>query len=78
MSRFGPLLKRLQRLEPMPKEMEPWPPDEEGCLSKVLYDQLREEGIELPAERPGATPLMYLLMKSAEGCWSREAMDGAT
>ena len=76
MNRFRPLLKRLSRLEPMPDEIEPWPPDVEGSLSKVVYDQLKEEGVELPIERPDK-PFMFLLMKSAEVCWSREAVDGA-
>ncbi len=74
MSRFGPLLKRLRNLEPSQEEIEPWPPDVEGSLSKVLYDQLRDEGVELPVERPDE-PFMYLLMKGAEGCWSEEVAE---
>lgn len=77
MSRFGSLMKRLTRLEPEPEELEPWPPVQEGSLSKILYDQLREEGVELPAERPEPGALMFLIMKSAERCWSEEAADGA-
>ncbi len=77
MSRFSPLLKRLRNLEPSLEELEPWPPDVEGSLSKVLYDQLREEGVELPAERPEPmTPFMYLPMKAAEGCWPEGVADG--
>ena len=38
MSRYSPYLRRLQRLEPEPEYIEPWPPDVEGSLSKVLYD----------------------------------------
>ena len=72
MSRFIPLFKRLHRLEPDPEYIEPWPPDVAGSLSKVLYDQLKAEGVELPAERPEPTTLMYLLMKSAERCWGEE------
>ena len=60
----------------MPEDIEPWPPDVEGSLSKVVYDQLKEEGVDLPTERPDK-PFMFLLMKSAEVCWSREAVDGA-
>jgi hypothetical protein len=45
-------------------------------LSKVMYDQLGEEGVELPTERPDK-PFMFLLMKSAEVCWSQESVDGA-
>ena len=72
MSRFSPLLKRLQQLEPDPEYIELWPPDVEGSLSKVLYDQLKAEGVELPAERPEPTTLMYLLKKGAERCWGEE------
>jgi hypothetical protein len=67
---------RLQRLEPEPEYVEPWPPDVEGSLSELLYDQLRAEGIELPAERPDE-PFMFMYLKAAEWCWSREAVDGA-
>jgi hypothetical protein len=49
-----------------------------AALSKVIYDQLQAEGIELPVERPEPGPFMFLLMKSAERCWAREAMGGAT
>jgi hypothetical protein len=77
MSRFSPLLKRLQQLEPDPEYIESWPPDVEGSLSKVLYDQLREDGIELPAERPDK-PFIFLYLKAAEWFWSREIVDGAT
>jgi hypothetical protein len=73
MSRFSPLLKRLHQLELDPEYIEPWPPDEEGSLSKVLYDQLKAEGFELPAKRPEPTTLMYLLKKGAERCWEEEA-----
>jgi hypothetical protein len=76
-SRFSSLLNRLNRLEPEPKQLEPWPPVQEGSLSKILYDQLREEGVELPAERPEHGGFMFLIMKSAERCWP-EAADGAT
>ena len=75
LKRFQILLNRLQRLEPDPDEIEPWPP-EEGSLSKVLYDQLKAEGVELPAERPETAPLMYLIKKGAEGCWAEEEADG--
>ena len=68
MSRFGPLFKRLRNLEPSPEMIESWPPNEEGSLSKVLYDQLKAEGLELPTERPEPTTLMYLLKKGAERC----------
>jgi len=76
LSRYSPYLRRLQQLEPEPEYAEPWPPDVEGSLSKVLYDQLREEGVELPAERPDE-PFMFMYLKAAEVCWSREAVDGA-
>ena len=73
MSRFIPILERLRQLESDPEYIEPWPPDVEGSLSKVLYDQLKAEGIELPAEKPEPTTLMYLLKKGAERCWEEEA-----
>ena len=75
MSIFAPLLKRLRNLEPSLEELEPWPPYVEGSLSKVLYDKFREEGVELPVERPDE-PFMYLIMKAAERCWSEAAADG--
>jgi hypothetical protein len=77
MSRFSPLLKRLQQLEPDPEYIEPWPPDQEGSFAKVMYDQLRAEGVDLPAERPDE-PFMFLYLKAAEWCWSRGDVDDAT
>jgi hypothetical protein len=72
LSRYSPYLRRLQRLEPEPEYVEPWPPDVEGSLAKLLYDQLREEGIELPAERPETPPLLWLVKNCAEECFSDE------
>ena len=70
MSRYSPYLRRLQRLEPEPEYIEPWPPNEEGSLSKVLYDQMREEGVELPIERPGKDIGMCLLELDAPRVWA--------
>ena len=36
MSRFSSLIKRLSQLEPIPEEIEPWPP-EEGSFSWCLF-----------------------------------------
>jgi hypothetical protein len=51
----------MQRLVPETEYIEPWPPDVEGSLSKVLYDQMIAEGVELPVERPGKDIVMCLL-----------------
>ena len=69
MSRYSPYLRRLQRLEPEPEYIEPWPPTEEGSLSKVLYDQMIAEGVELPVERPGKDVAMCLLELNAPRVW---------
>lgn len=69
MSRYSPYLRRLQRLEPEPEYIEPWPPDVVGSLSKVLYDQMIAEGVELPVERPGKDIVMYLLELNAPMVW---------
>jgi hypothetical protein len=69
MSRYSPYLRRLQRLEPEPEYLEPWPPIEEGSLSKVLYDQMIAEGVELPVERPGKDVVMCLLGLNAPRVW---------
>ena len=69
MSRYSPYLRRLQRLEPEPGYLEPWPPDVEGSLSKVLYDQMIAEGVELPVERPGKDTVMCLLEINSPRVW---------
>ena len=58
MSRYSPYLRRLQRLEPEPEYIEPWPPTVGGSLSKVLYDQMIAEGVELPVVARGFTRRM--------------------
>jgi hypothetical protein len=70
MSRYSPYLRRLQQLEPEPEYIEPWPPTEEGSLSKLLYDQMMAEGVELPVERPGKDILMCLLEIDAPRVWA--------
>ena len=69
MSRYSPYFRRLQRLEPEPEYIEPWPQNEEGSLSKVLYDQMIAEGVELPAERPSKDIVMFLLELDAPRVW---------
>ncbi len=69
MSRYSPYLRRLQRLEPEPEYFEPWPPDVKGSLSKVLYDQMIAEGVELPVERPGKDIVMCLLEINSPRVW---------
>lgn len=68
MSRYSALLNRLHRLEPEPEEVEPWPPTEEGSLAKVLYDQLRSEGMDMQEEHPGDV-VLYLLEMGASKVW---------
>ena len=70
MSRYSPYLRRLQRLEPEPGYLEPWPPDVKGSLSKVLYDQMIADGFELPVERPGKDIVMCLLEINAPRVWA--------
>lgn len=65
MSRYSSYLRRLQRLEPEPQEAEEWPPTEDGSFSKVLYDQLMAESVELPTEHPGKDIAMFLLELNA-------------
>jgi hypothetical protein len=68
--KYSDLQHRLQRLEPEPEELEPWPPDEEGSLAKVLYDQLKDAGYELPAERPEGDIVLFLLRLEAADLWA--------
>lgn len=70
MSRYSPYFRRLQQLEPEPEYIEPWPPDVEGSLSKVLYDQMIAEGVEMPVERPGKDIVMCLLQLDAPRVWA--------
>ncbi len=70
MSRYFPYSRRLQRLEPEPEYIEPWPPTKEGSFSKVLYDQMMVEGVELPVERPGKDILIFLLEINAPRAWA--------
>jgi hypothetical protein len=69
MSRYSPYHRRLQRLEPRPEYIEPWPPDVEGSLSKILYDQMIAEGVEMPVGRPGKDIVMCLLQLDAPRVW---------
>ena len=39
MSRYSPYLRRLQRLEPEPEYIKPWPP-KPGTMSNLLYQDL--------------------------------------
>ena len=67
--RFAALLRRIAKMEPGPEYTEPWPPDVEGSLSKLLYDQMIAEGVEMPVERPGKDILMCLLKLDAPRVW---------
>ena len=67
--RFAALLRRIAKMEPGPEYTEPWPPDVEGSLSKLLYDQMIAEGVELTAERPGKDIVMFLLELNAPRVW---------
>ena len=51
MSRYSPFLKRLQRLEPEPEYIEPWPP-KPGTMCHILYQDLGQ---------PAECMEMYLL-----------------
>ncbi|MGD0953813.1 MAG: hypothetical protein ABR985_15730 [Methanotrichaceae archaeon] len=59
MSRFSPLIKRLSRLEPVPGEIEPWPP-EEGSFSWCLFLECGQ-----PAERIGFWEMYHEVNRSA-------------
>lgn len=68
MSKFATILSRLRRLEPELEEVEPWPPTEDGSLAKVLYDQLRAEGMVMQEEHSGDV-VLYLLEMGASWVW---------
>jgi hypothetical protein len=54
MSRYSPYFRRLQRLEPEPEYIDPWPP-KPGTMGHLLYQDIGQ-----PAERMGFRE-MYLL-----------------
>lgn len=75
MSRYSPLLKRLSRLEPVPEEIEPWPPIE-GSFLWALLEGMKAIGIDIP-EKPADEPgFMFLARLEAPRLWAEEEADG--
>jgi hypothetical protein len=72
MSRFSPLFKRLQQLEPDPEYIEPWPPTGEGDLASLLYNQMKADGVPMPADHPGGSVLLFLIKLGADRFFADE------
>ena len=68
MSKFSSLFKRLQRLEPPPRYIEPWPPAE-GTLEWAMMEGMKADGIEIP-EKPANEPgFIFLARLEAPRLW---------
>jgi hypothetical protein len=75
MSRFSPLFKRLCRLEPDPKNIEPWPPVE-GSFLWAMLEGMKAEGIKIP-DKPSDEPgFMFLARLEAPRLWAEEEENG--
>jgi hypothetical protein len=68
MSKFSSLFKRLQRLEPSPKYIEPWPP-KEGTIEWLILKSREADGLETPDKPNGETGFMYLARLEAPRLW---------
>lgn len=74
MSRFSPLLKRLSKPEPATENIALWPAKDD--LGKALYDQLKAEGVKLPATlAKGQSELLFLLELNAPRIWANETIN---
>ena len=75
MNRFSPLIKRLSRLEPMPEDIEPWPPIK-GSFLWAMLEGMKAEGVEIP-EKPADEPgFMFLARLEAPRLWAEVGADG--
>jgi len=72
MNRFSPLLKRLNRLEPNPKYIEPWPPIE-GSFLWAMLEGMKAVGVEIPEKPPDEPGFLFLARLEAPRLWA----DGA-
>ena len=68
MTRFQILLNRLQRLEPDPEEIEPWPP-EEGTLEWAMIEGMKADGLEIPDKPANESGFMFLARLEAPRLW---------
>lgn len=69
--RYQPLLSRVQRLEPDPREIEPWPPIE-GSFLWAMLEGMKAEGIEIPEKPADETGFMFLARLEAPRLWAEE------
>jgi hypothetical protein len=67
-TRFSSLLKRLQRLEPPPKYIEPWPPAE-GTLEWAMMEGMKADGLEIPDKPANESGFMFLARREAPRLW---------
>ena len=75
MSRFSSFIKRLSRLEPDPKDIEPWPPNE-GSFLWAMLEGMKAEGIDIPEKPADETGFMFLARLEAPRLWAEEEADG--
>jgi len=68
MSRYSPYLRRLQRLEPEPEYIEPWPPAE-GTLEWAIMKGREVDRLETPEKPPGESGYMFLARLEAPRLW---------
>ena len=72
MSRYSPYLRRLQRLEPEPEYIEPWPPVQ-GSLEWAMLEGMKAEGIEIPEKPADETGFLFLAKLEVPRLWAEEA-----
>ncbi|MFZ2471824.1 MAG: hypothetical protein WAW52_07775 [Methanothrix sp.] len=68
MSRYSPYFRRLQWLEPTPKYVEPWPP-EEGTLEWAMMESLKDDGLDIPDKPANESGFMFLARLEAPRLW---------
>jgi len=68
MSRYSPYFRRLQRLEPLPKYVEPWPPAD-GTLEWAILNGREADGLEIPDKPANESGFMFLARLEAPRRW---------
>lgn len=68
------LRSRISKLEMhfLPGLQEPWPPTGEGDLANLLYNQMKADGVPMPADRPGGSVLLFLIKLGADRFFADE------
>jgi len=65
---------RISKLEMhfLPGLLEDWPPTIEGDLATLLYNQMKADGVPMPAEHPGPGVLLFLIKLGADRFFADE------